>query len=57
MPKKAILSDSEAKYRSLFKAIDDGFCIVEAIFEDDRPVDYRFLDVNPPFEKQIGADQ
>ena len=48
----ALLPD--AVYRSLFQAIDAGFCVVEMIFEDDRPVDYRFLDVNDAFERQSG---
>ncbi len=48
------LRQSEAKYRSLFESIDEGFCIVEVLFEGDRPVDYRFLDANPAFERHTG---
>jgi PAS domain S-box-containing protein len=49
------LRKSEVKYRSLFDSIDEGFCIVEMIFDPDgKPVDYRFLEVNPAFEKQTG---
>jgi PAS domain S-box-containing protein len=45
----------EEKYRSLFESIDEGFCMVEMIFDErDRPVDYRFLEVNPAFERQTG---
>jgi PAS domain S-box-containing protein len=49
------LRDSERRYRSLFESIDEGFCIIEVIFdESEKPIDYRFLDVNPSFEKQTG---
>jgi PAS domain S-box-containing protein len=49
------LSESEKHYRMLFNAIDEGFCIVEVIFdEDEKPIDYRFLEINPSFEKQTG---
>jgi PAS domain S-box-containing protein len=48
------LRESEAKYRSLFDSIDQGFSIIEVLFEGSRPVDYRFLDVNPAFEAQTG---
>jgi PAS domain S-box-containing protein len=46
------LRESEARYRSLFESIDAGFCIIEVLFEDDEPVDYRFLETNPAFKKQ-----
>lgn len=49
-----VLRHSEEKYRALFEAIDDGFCIVQVLFEDHTPVDYRFLEVNPAFEQQTG---
>ncbi len=49
------LQVSEKRYRMLFDTIDEGFCIVEMIFDEhERPVDYRFLEVNPSFEKQTG---
>jgi PAS domain S-box-containing protein len=48
------LRESEARYRSLFETIDAGFCIIELKFEGDRPVDYRFIEVNPAFERQAG---
>jgi PAS domain S-box-containing protein len=42
-------------YRSLFESIDLGFCTIEVLFDAaDRPVDYRFLDVNRAFERQTG---
>jgi PAS domain S-box-containing protein len=46
---------SEEKYRTLFDSIDEGFCVVEVLFDDrDNAVDYRFLEVNQAFEKQAG---
>ena len=49
------LRESEERYRSLFDSIDQGFCIVEMIFDEhEKPVDYRFLQVSPSFEKQTG---
>src|SRR5688572_8331944 len=49
------LRESEEKYRSLFESIDQGFCTIEVLFnEHDEPVDYRFLSINPCFERQTG---
>ena len=49
------LRQSEARYRTLFDSIDEGFCIIEMIFDaQGRPVDYRFLETSPSFEKQTG---
>ena len=49
------LRASEEKYRMLFESIDEGFCIAEVIFdENDEPVDYRFLETNPAFERHTG---
>jgi PAS domain S-box-containing protein len=45
----------EKYYSTLFDAVDEGFCIVEVIFdENEKPIDYRFLVINPSFEKQAG---
>ncbi|WP_280953015.1 PAS domain-containing protein [Mangrovicella endophytica] len=49
------LSESEANYRLLFDTIDEGFCIVEVLFDDaNRAVDYRFVEANASFERQTG---
>lgn len=48
------LRDSERQYRTLFESIDEGFCVIEIIFENEKAVDYRFLTVNPVFERQTG---
>jgi diguanylate cyclase (GGDEF)-like protein/PAS domain S-box-containing protein len=42
-------------YRSLFDSMDEGFCVVEMIYDPSgKPVDYRFIECNPAFEKQTG---
>jgi signal transduction histidine kinase len=46
---------SENQYLTLFNSIDEGFCTVEVIFDDNnKPIDYRFLEINPAFEEQTG---
>jgi PAS domain S-box-containing protein len=52
---EAALRQSEAKYRSLFESMDEGFCILQLIFnEEQKPIDYRFVEVNSAFEQQTG---
>ena len=52
---EAALRNSERRYRSLFNSIDEGFCILEMIFDQrGRPADFRYLEVNPAFERQSG---
>jgi PAS domain S-box-containing protein len=49
------LKKSEEKYNTLFNSIDEGFCIIEMIFDEKKkPVDYRFLVINASFERQTG---
>ena len=49
------LYESEEIHRSLFNSIDEGFCIIEMVFDSHKkPVDFRYLAVNPSFEKQSG---
>lgn len=46
---------SEDKYRTLFDSVDEGVCTIEVLFDgNEKPIDYRFLEVNPSFEKQTG---
>jgi PAS domain S-box-containing protein len=45
--------ESEARYRALFNSLDEGFCVIEVLFdEQERPVDYRFVETNPAFVRQ-----
>jgi PAS domain S-box-containing protein len=51
------LRKSEAKYRTLFESIDEGFCICEMLYDDKgEPRDYRFLEVNPIFAQLTGLE-
>ena len=48
-------SDREALYYTLFNTIDEGFCVIELLFDaDGEAVDYRFIETNPAFELQTG---
>ena len=49
------LAENEARYQALFEAVDAGFCVVEMRFDaGDRAVDYRFVELNPAFERHTG---
>ena len=44
---------SEERYRNLFSSMTEGFALHEIVCDADNvPVDYRFLEINPAFEKQ-----
>ncbi len=46
---------SPERYRDLFENIDDGFCIIEMVFDEQgQAIDYRFLECNSCFERQTG---
>lgn len=46
------LRESEHRYRRLFEAMDQGFCVCEMLLDENgEPIDYRFLEVNPMFEQ------
>ena len=49
---------SEERYRSLFNSMTEGFALHEIVTDESgKPVDYRFLDVNPAFEKLTGLQR
>lgn len=49
------LRESEQRYRTLFNSMDQGFCVIEMIFdEEQKAVDWRYVEVNPTFERQSG---
>ena len=51
------LRESEARFRTLFESMDEGYCVVEMIFDENNiSTDYRFLEINPAFEKQTGIE-
>ncbi len=52
------LRRSEERYRYLFEAMDEGFCVIEVLFDErSQPIDYRFLEINPAFERFTGLQQ
>lgn len=54
-PLETALRESEERYRSLFNAMTEGFAIHEIICDSKGvPCDYRFLDINPAFERLTG---
>ena len=55
---EAALRQSEQRYQTLFESIDEGFCVIEMLFDaNNTPSDYRFLEANPAFEQQSGLAQ
>ena len=49
------LRRSEARYRSLFNAMDQGFALFDVVNDESgAPREARFVDVNPAFESMIG---
>ena len=49
------LRESEERYRTLFNSIDEGFCVIEMLFDENgKAFDYRFLEINPSFVKLTG---
>jgi PAS domain S-box-containing protein len=49
------LLESERRYRNLFERMNEGFALHQILCDEEgRPFDYRFLEVNPAFEKQTG---
>ena len=48
------LGDSEALYRSLFSNMLNGFAYCKMIYEDGKPRDFVYLEVNAAFENLTG---
>jgi PAS domain S-box-containing protein len=52
---KELAEKREKEYRSLFNEMLDGFALHEVIYNDlDIPVDYRFVELNPAYERLTG---
>ncbi|PKK89487.1 MAG: hypothetical protein CVV64_13810 [Candidatus Wallbacteria bacterium HGW-Wallbacteria-1] len=50
-----LLRSSQDKYRLLFESLHEASALHEIICDENgRPVDYRFIEVNPAFEKITG---
>jgi GAF domain-containing protein len=51
----AALRASEARYRTLFSSIDEGFYLAEVLWDDaGSAVDIRYLDENPAAVRMVG---
>jgi PAS domain S-box-containing protein len=49
------LKESEENYRNLFNNMSEGFAVCEMLYDPSgKPMDFRFLNVNPLFEKLLG---
>ena len=47
--------ESEARFTNLFESMDEGFAECEMIYDESgRPIDFRYLAVNPAHGKAIG---
>jgi serine phosphatase RsbU (regulator of sigma subunit) len=49
------LAEREARLRTLFASIDEGYCLCEIVLDEaGEPADYRFLEINGRFEEMTG---
>ena len=49
------VEESESRYHDLFENMTSGFALNEMIYDETgNPVNYRFLQINPAFERQTG---
>lgn len=51
---EAALHESDAKFRTLFESIDEGFCIIDRL--PVEPIDFRYVAANPAFQRQSGLE-
>lgn len=52
---EAALGTNEARYRALFETMDEGFCVIDILFDDrGEPFDYQFVEANPALERHTG---
>jgi len=55
LEKERLVKESEERYHSLFNSMFAGFALHEVITDKQgKPVDYRYLDINPAFEQMTG---
>jgi PAS domain S-box-containing protein len=51
------LRQSQERFSKIIETIEAAFAIVQVKFDaGDRPVDYRFVEANPAFERQAGVN-
>ncbi len=55
---EAEVRDSEERYRTLFEAMDEGFCIIEFVDGPEGPLsDYIHVRANPAAAEQVGLSE
>lgn len=51
------LRESEERYRTVFEAMGEGFCLIELVKQaPDAPVDFLYLDANRAFAEKTGVE-
>ncbi|CAO4153146.1 histidine kinase [Methylorubrum thiocyanatum] len=54
---ESALRESEERFRTILDTVEAAFAIVQVKFdENDQPVDYRFVEANPAFEREAGVN-
>jgi two-component system cell cycle sensor histidine kinase/response regulator CckA len=48
------LRESEIRYRSLFENMSEGYAYCKMLFEDNKPIDFIYMDVNAKFAELTG---
>jgi signal transduction histidine kinase/PAS domain-containing protein len=52
---EAALAQSEARYRTLFNQIDEGFCVAELLYDEaGEPCDRRLIEANARYHAMVG---
>jgi PAS domain S-box-containing protein len=55
--KEAALRQSEARYRALFEAMDEGYLLADVLFDESGQVeDIAYVEANPAATRMIGKD-
>jgi PAS domain S-box-containing protein len=49
--------DSEERYRRLFESMQEPFCLAEMIRDQERAIDFRYLEANPAFVSLLGRER
>ena len=54
---QAALKASEDRFHRLFECLTEGVALHEVVYQDDKSVDYRLVDINPAFTRHTGLSQ
>ncbi|NJO68132.1 MAG: PAS domain-containing protein [Bacteroidetes bacterium] len=50
------LAESEQRFTTLFREMTEGVALHELVFDNEVPVNYRIIEVNPAYARQTGLD-